>query len=329
MAAYDFSLVEAVLVDHQVNTLRLLRDCLMRMGMRDVMPFSSSAGVEKALAGGACDLLVVDAETRSCDMLELVRRLRNAPDSPNPFACVLVTTWQPTSPLMTRATNAGADSVVVKPLSPRQLADRVHALIENRKKFVVTADYVGPDRRRSPRGGTQIPLIEVPNTLRLKATGLWPRVSARELIKAARAEINAERVVRDAFQVPFLVEFALPGLARTPPDPFARDHIARIAGVIDDLRRRGVKGDDTAERVETTCRALAVLADRIGRADRTPAPLDERGQLVRLGHTLLAQLRPDRLAPDLAADVKAAVAAYRARLDAILAAKANAKLASE
>ncbi|MBK1840412.1 response regulator [Azospirillum sp. YIM B02556] len=323
MPDYDFSQVDAAIIDSQLNTARVFRDVLIRLGFRRVELFDSVKAAAGLLNAAMPDLVLVDADGEDSETFRFIRSLRNEPAVPNPFACVIVTTWAPTPALLTRVTNAGGDDLLMKPVSPKQVRDRIVSLIESRKGFVVTADYTGPDRRKSPREGAQVPVLDAPNTLRLKATGQWTQSGARMLLNEAITTVATQKRLRASIQVAFLVDFALAGLARPVPDRMAVDHVGRIGGFLDDLLRRlGEDGDHAP--VEAVARAIKALADKIRAAGAAPVSAEDRNQLQALSHALMQAVDPDRPLEAMTQEVSSAVAGYRARLEQIAQAKAAA-----
>ncbi|WP_376960629.1 response regulator [Azospirillum sp. A26] len=327
MPDYDFSQVDAAIIDSQLNTARVFRDVLIRLGFRRVELFDSVKAAAGLLGSVMPDLVLVDADGEDSEAFQFIRALRNEPTAPNPFACVIVTTWAPTPALLTRVTNAGGDDLLMKPVSPKQVRDRIVSLIESRKGFVVTADYIGPDRRKSPREGAQVPVLDAPNTLRLKATGQWTQSGARMLLNEAVATVTTQKRLRASIQVAFLVEFALAGLARPAPDRMSIDHVGRIGGFLDDLLRRlGDDGDHAP--VEAVARAIKTLADKVrAAAEAGPVAADDRDQLQALSRALMQAVDPDRALEAMTREVSSAVAGYRGRLEQIAQAKAAAAAA--
>jgi len=61
--------------------------------------------------------------------------------------CVIGMTWQSEAQLVTRMLDRGIDHLILVPVLPQQVMARITSLIHDRPGFVVTADYVGPDRR--------------------------------------------------------------------------------------------------------------------------------------------------------------------------------------
>lgn len=328
MAEYDFSQADAAIFDTQHNAARVLREVLARLGFRRIELFDSIKSASGLTGAGTPDLILLDADGEEGEALRLIRTLRNDPGTPNPYACVIATTWQPTPALLMRVTNAGADDLMIKPVSPKQVQERIASLIENRKNFVVTADYTGPDRRKSPREGAQVPVLEAPNTLRLKATGKWTQAGIRQLMVEANHFVAAQKRLRTSIQVAFLVEFGMPGLLRRPAEKLAVDHIARISGFIDDLLRRLEENEDLAP-VEAVGRSVRSLAEKLCAAasQGTVDPSDVT-QLQTLSRALMQAADPDRPLESMAAEVSAAVNGYRTRLEQMAQAKAAAAAAA-
>lgn len=322
MPDYDFSQIDAAIVDTQPNSLRLMRDVLGRLGIKKVETLSGFKDAAARLGGATPDLVLIDADGEEAEAFKLVRAIRNDANTPNPFAGLIVTTWQPTPVLLMRVTNSGADDLLVKPVSPKQVLERIGTLIKDRRGFVVTADYTGPDRRKSPREGAQIPLLDVPNTLKLKAMGQWDAAQVRQRMSTAVRQVSEQKVLRSAVQAAFLIEFARTGLLNTPPDRMAIDHIARVPAAVDELVRRLPDDRDTTA-AKTAARTLRQLVELLrAKAEAGTADGGGVGRAVTLSHELLQASDPNRPLEAMVREVEAAVAGYRNRLEQLAQAKA-------
>ncbi len=328
MTDYDFSLVDAAIIDTQLNTQRVLREVLARLGLKRAETYGSIRDAAEVATAATPDLILLDADGEEGEAMRFIRRLRNEPDTRNPYACIVATTWQPTPLLLMRVTNAGADDLLVKPVSPKQVQDRLTALIESRKKFVVTADYTGPDRRKSPREGAQVPLLDAPNTLRLKATNRWAHINARQLMAEANHFVNEQKLLRASIQVAFLIEFAAPGLTARPPDRMAVEHLARIPAFLDDLLRRL---DDLGEPgpAESVAKSLKMMAERLRlQAESGAVAMEELESVRSQACELMRAMDSGRPLDSMMAEVSVAVAGYRSRLEQMAQAKADAAKAA-
>lgn len=320
MPDYDWSSLEAVIIDRQFNTLRLLRDMLGRIGIRTVHALEDPAAARGLLAQRLVDVAFIDAEGPESAIFPLIRNLRHDSDNRNPYLGVFVTAWHPDNALMLRTTNAGADDLLSKPLAPSTVQERLCALVEGRKPFVVTSDFIGPDRRKAPRPGAAIPLVEVPNTVKLKATRQWERVNVADLLGKANTQINVQKVLRGAIQIGFLLDFALPGLSGAPPERMALDHVGRIPAVAADVLRRLPDGPVRERCAAFTTPLLTQLAGVLA-ADGAPLAAETGTQLRRLALAIIQTVQPERPLEAAIKEISDAVSAYRARLQQITAAR--------
>lgn len=330
MPAYDLSSVEVAVIDTQSNTLRLLRDVLSRLGVKKIDLFDNFAQANQLLTGGAPDVLLVDCDgPHEAEAFRFIRAFRNDQETPNPFASIIVTTWQATPGQVMRTTNSGADDLISKPLSPKQLQERLNTLIEARKKFVVTADYAGPDRRKSPREGAPIPLIDPPNTLRLKALGRWPDSRYKANLADAISQLNQQKRLRGAIQIAFLIEYAAPGLQACPATKSAIEHLSRVPAIADDMQRRMAAAANAAAG-ETLCRAMRAISEKLcSTAEQDRLDPHELEQAGRLANDLMQTVDPERPLADMQREVSTAVTGYRARLEQLTQAKQAAEAAAK
>jgi DNA-binding response OmpR family regulator len=326
MAEYDYSKLVVMLIDPDLNPRRLLRGMLARYGIDKLQEFPGTAEATAAFQATAPDLIVIDgAPTEAGDPMKWVGQIRHGHFPVNPFVPVMVVVWEATQPMLMRFASSGADDLLMKPFSQKQIADRLQNLVDNRRDFVVTSDYVGPDRRRSPREGQQVPLVKVPNTLRLKALGEFAGADVAELTAAAQAQINEQKVIRHGFQIAFLVEFARPGLVaaegRAEPEKLAVEHLLRVPGVVQDLLRRLPEGGVRTQ-AERYGRQLFEQAERLRHHPATPLEDTEVLRDAGIGLAALTGRRTDLAAVEQ--EVQAAVSGYRGRLEQIAQAKAAA-----
>ena len=102
--------------------------------------------------------------------------------------------------------DSGADVLVAAPVSPALILDRIDSLVNNRKPFVVTIGYIGPDRRFLDDWESEIELINVPKSLREKALGQFNTSRHKDLVAGTRANINNQKIDRRVFQISYLAD---------------------------------------------------------------------------------------------------------------------------
>lgn len=94
------------------------------------------------------DLVLTDWQMEPFDGLELVRRIRTNPSSPNRFVPVIMMTGYSHRMRVESSRDAGVTEFLVKPFRAKDLYARIEQLIERPRQFVEAQEFFGPDRRR-------------------------------------------------------------------------------------------------------------------------------------------------------------------------------------
>jgi len=138
------------------------------------------------------DLIIIDQQL-SPHIGRFIDDVRHGRYGRNPFVSLIVTTTSTDNRDITRLIRQGADDVVVKPITARILGERIEYVAVHRRPFIVTSDYVGPDRRLDDERPSTVEQLEVPNTLLDQLSGApGSEISADDTIKnAVQAIVNA------------------------------------------------------------------------------------------------------------------------------------------
>jgi len=266
--------VNVLLVDNSTGIRDSVREIFHLQGFRNIRLGTTLADVHRALVAPTPDIMILGAHFDDGDVTDFVRRLRHHEIGDNPFIPVIVMTGAPTAELVKAVIDSGADDLLTVPLSTAQLVSRVETLVNDRKPFVVTGDYVGPDRRKDKDRPKDAPKIEVPNTFRSKVTGEPMTVSVQEMIDKAVAEVNVHKLERYAFQIGWLAERIAPAIEDGKSDKETADHLDRLVYVCEDAgrRMRGTK----YEYVGDLCRSMLRVAERVNKSMPNPAEKDIR-----------------------------------------------------
>ena len=272
MKKINFEKIEVLLIDPDGIYRQALFSMLRGMNIRKIRQGATLQEIQQAMLVTEPDLLVSEAELPDGDFCNFVSKLRNHQLGGNPFLPVLALTGEPTRELVKKVIDTGSDDLLTKPLSATQLSERIHTLVEARKPFVVTSDYIGPTRRKSNDRESTIPLLDVPNTLRDKATGQKPDAKLQQSIDAAIAEINIQKLERYGVQIVYLANHIVPALLMGQIDDDIRDYIARLDFVAEDTSRRmtGTKYDHISD----LCQTLIKVTKDIHAAGDTPSMRD-------------------------------------------------------
>ena len=155
---------------------------------------------------------------------------------------------------------------------------------------MVTSDYVGPDRRDAGSRDDELPLIEVPNALRAKATGDVRALGALEAeIAATVARVDLQKVERHVERIAYLVALIEWVCQDVTGGEGIEAHLAALTTVADDLARRAAQSD-----VRRLCSALSAAAGRMrGLRIGPQSPELERLRALTRDITLACKPLPD------------------------------------
>ncbi len=240
-----FDNVRVVLVDQNMSMRRLIRSSLNSIGFSSIVECRDADDLVVTIRTNDPDLIMLDIDAETERMCEIVREVRSGNLGENPFVIVIALTWHPEREVINLTLTAGTDDVVTKPVSASVLSERVSNLARNRREFVVTESYIGPERRSRPEARPgDLPTVKVPNTLREKSTGDKAAADA-ESIQRAKREIKIQRVYRIATQVTAKAAQLGERLAKNGGQSLPRHHMQDLARLVsatnDDIVREDLQ----------------------------------------------------------------------------------------
>lgn len=306
--------IEIYLGEEQLEIRRMLRSALRAIQLDIYEDFETCEPLRDAVDEGLPDLIIVDSDLAGGNARNLIRDIRHSELGKNPFVPVIVTTWRNTKEKIRELMDIGADGLLIKPISINAIQSHVNFIVNERKPFIVTSSYIGPDRRKDPQHTSTVPLIEVPNTLKAKISGEPIDFGAlRQQIDSRNKEINVERLRRNAFELSFLVELALASHASDESDGKLRTNLKRLHRVIGDTIDRLHDSDyeDSRELCETLLRVVTTLVE----SDKAPAPVDLQF-LKPLTDGILVGFYPERTQSDMTLEIIKSINLYQERLKA-------------
>lgn len=141
-----------LVLDDNPHIRKILSAVVTVAGARDVIACSSAEAARAELALRTVDLILADAEMPGCDGYQFVRWLRTDGSPENRCAPVVMVTGHTRPSEVLRARDAGATTLVGKPIVPQVLMTRIAAALNSSKTFVESENYAGPDRRMRDLG---------------------------------------------------------------------------------------------------------------------------------------------------------------------------------
>jgi DNA-binding response OmpR family regulator len=220
MARLAYDTTETLIYDPVAANRTATRAALYTLGFRRIETVATLEAFTDAIRRRPPDLALCESQGSDAQLCKVIQELRQGAAGFNPFIVIIVTAWEKSAALVTRVVNSGADDLLLRPFSTALLNQRIDSHVERRKGFVVTSDYVGPDRRKDTSRPSTVELFDPPNSLKMKAKDrLTPEATALRLdaeLRAARELLNSEKLRRDAFQISILwrlIQEHVPGAA--------------------------------------------------------------------------------------------------------------------
>ncbi len=260
MATDQFKSAEVLVFKPESVKRTAINKCLRALGFRKINQASSFEELNQLLQTSSPDILLCASDYADEDLIKLVQSLREGLIAPNPFLVVLAMSWCSDDETVTAYRNAGVDGFLSFPLSPPKLGNFLQGQIEQRKKFVATADYVGPDRRRDPaRSGTEC--FKVVNSFRLKGIGSPAGEIESQVTTALQKSIvrlGAARRRADVMQL--CIQWRLLERSRSG-SPDAKNFLRRLRAIAQDVESRAEQASENTTRhhCHTICDATTSM----------------------------------------------------------------------
>jgi DNA-binding response OmpR family regulator len=315
MARLSFDSVDALIYDPVSSNRTATRSALYSLGFRKIETVSTLEAFIDAVQTNPPDIALCEAQGADEELCATIQQLRQGSAGHNPFIVIIVTAWEKNTTLINRVVSSGADDLLLRPISTALLGQRIEAHVDRRKGFIITTDYVGPDRRRDSVRVSNVELFDPPNSLKMKAKD---RLSgddiARKLdaeLRVAREKLTTEKLRRDSFQVCVLWRLLQdqPCIAgQSPPDLIKLQLLAKTV-------EARAKDSEFASGVEW-CQSVLASAEGL------VAGVDRNASMHLLGHAALSLHQvfyPDKTPDEQLTEIDAAVEAIRSRSQQALA----------
>ncbi len=268
-----FDRVDLLLVSAKSQYSASLRQSLSDLDFRNIRTAETIEDVLKALETRPPDFMISDYKLSDGVICDIIRDIRHNRVGFNPFMSIIVTTWEPSEALVREVADSGADDLLVQPASRKQLSQRIETLTYHRKLFVVTSNYIGPDRRTGPRPGRQV--IEpkkVPNVMQARVLGKDASADIQKEIDRAIEELNFDKIVRNVSHIGYQAQQLLTAIEQ-------EDDLALINGILDDISLTCGETDRRLRKTELQpvsklCRSIDDVTKRIRECIDNPQERD-------------------------------------------------------
>ncbi len=138
-----------LIVDDNSQMRFLVRALLQAMGAGRCQEAGSAEEALHLIGAGAVDLLIADLVMGQMSGVDLAREVRRRENTVNRCMAIIIMTGHADRDRVAQARDAGAHSVLAKPISAQSLALHVTRAMNDRRPFVEGGAFFGPDRRRA------------------------------------------------------------------------------------------------------------------------------------------------------------------------------------
>jgi len=192
----DYNNISLVVAYPNKNTRRNLWDVLQSSGFKNIRQLESVEQLRSEITMSMPDLIICASYFDDDDIYGFIHDIRHHLLGENPFVPIMVIALDPDVNEVKKVLRSGADDLVVLPLSTTIIQQRVKFLVNMRKPFVVSSNYIGPARPVDFEGmeKTSKP-IDVPNVLYDKIVkGIANRQDIQKSIDDALKLINTSKL---------------------------------------------------------------------------------------------------------------------------------------
>ena len=152
MFTYDLAKLRVLVIDDSPYMVKIVKTLLDAMGIESVRGIECPTNIFSELKNWQPDLIITDYIMEPIDGLQLIQRIRKQVADPKRFIPIILLTGYAHEQVVTDARfQAGADAVLVKPVSVQRLYSCIVSVYESQRTFVQTSNYFGPDRRVKDR----------------------------------------------------------------------------------------------------------------------------------------------------------------------------------
>jgi DNA-binding response OmpR family regulator len=146
----DYAKQLRVLVVEPSNYLSgIIRDALENgLGIPRVVIGRSGKDGRAVLVETPINLLIVKVDSDCPDGLELIAAIRASQTKVTEDLPVIAMTAAPTRQLVVELRDHGVNEILALPLTTKALLSRIQSVFEHPRDWIVSATFVGPDRRR-------------------------------------------------------------------------------------------------------------------------------------------------------------------------------------
>jgi len=137
-----------LIIDENAHELCMFKVLLRAFGVRQIEECYESAHAWDAFQASAPEIVIVSDKLISVRAFEIVRRLRNFENSPDPYVPIIFASAHADGLRLRQTRAAGVNEIVRRPVTVTELYGAIDAIVNQPRPFIRVPGYFGPCRRR-------------------------------------------------------------------------------------------------------------------------------------------------------------------------------------
>lgn len=138
-----------VLVIDDMESMRvILHSILKSLGVGRVLEVESAERGLEILKAKPVDIVISDMRLEGMQGCEFVQTVRSGEDGLDPFLPIVMISAHTEKERILLARDSGISEFLAKPISAKQVYQRLQSIVETPRPFIKVKNFFGPDRRR-------------------------------------------------------------------------------------------------------------------------------------------------------------------------------------
>lgn len=239
-----------------------LRDMFIAQGLKQVVCHSDLSSLRKLLLNTPPDLLIIGFDFDP-KVYDLIRDIRMQHVGENPFVLISVLVDPNHRASLDQAISVGVDDIIIKPVSPERVQERLKLVTFHRRPFIAVDGYIGPERKMDDGayGAKRIPVL---NTLLEKVNGReLDRASLKAAVEGSLQMVIQAQLDSQSFRLGEVCERLVHAYDAGDVNEDVQNDLLSLADVLRGAARLAERLHD--DQLSSLCRTLAenvtILAD--------------------------------------------------------------------
>jgi len=152
----NFAQARVLLLDDHATGSNILIQIVRAFGVVHFDACTTIAEAQKCIADKEFHLILINGNLKDPAVYDFINWLRRTDTPPNCYASVILIAGHTQRSNVERARDSGANVILAKPISPTSVLERIVWASREKRPYVKSTVYAGPDRRfkevEPPRG---------------------------------------------------------------------------------------------------------------------------------------------------------------------------------